>query len=230
MSLVLLPREKRLSSTSWIGSFWRAGAGANEERPPFLQRIVQTISKRLLGVRRPFSKAGVGIAAGLALALSGCIQSPVSLITDAKPLAGELFEAHFYQNFVEGKAEDVHKAVYHWKNGRYMRVGGPANGVRSFAAIPLNGTDFVIEGKGDSEGNYAYWMARKIVDGVFLIVPINEDDADEITRANACTPSSLSGFCVVKGKEELMSVAKAVASKPMRNPTLGVLILRKEGV
>lgn len=231
MSLILPTHEKRLSLTRWIGSHRQASDQANlKERRPFLQGIVQTISKRLSGVGRLFSKGSVGITAGLALALSGCIQSPVSLITDAKPLVGEVFEAHFYQNFVEGKAESVHKAVYHWKDGRYMRVGGPANGVQSFVATPLDGADFVIEGRGESDGNYAYWMARKIVDGVYLIVPINEDDADEITRTKSCSQSALTGFCVVKGREELMTFAKAVASKPMHNPTLGVLILRKDAV
>jgi hypothetical protein len=43
--------------------------------------------------------------AGFAAVVSaGCVQSERQLITDAKPLMGESFEAHFFENFVDGKA------------------------------------------------------------------------------------------------------------------------------
>ena len=57
-----------------------------------------------------------------ALVLSGCVESQTPLITDARPLLGQQFEVHLYEDFVDGKATDFHTANYRWHDGQYMRA------------------------------------------------------------------------------------------------------------
>lgn len=170
------------------------------------------------------------VLAGAMLLLAGCVQSDNPLLTGAKPLMGEIFEAHFYENFVDGKASNVHTAVYRWTDDHYKLVRGGNTRVTSFAGIALDTDTFLVEGVSKESNGFNYWIARKIVDGVFLIAPVDENDADEPTRAAACTGKAVSGFCFVEKKDELIRLAKATAAKTLRNPTLGVLVLRREGV
>ena len=59
----------------------------------------------------------VAAAITATLALSGCVESQMPLMTDAKPLLGQQFEVHLYENFVDGKANDFHTSVYQWRDG-----------------------------------------------------------------------------------------------------------------
>ena len=186
----------------------------------------ETMTKRLGRFRCLKLLAGAALAFGLA----GCVQSEHPLLANAKPLVGEVFEAHFYENFVDGKASKEHTAVYRWKSDQYVRVRGPEQDVASFVGTPLDGADFIVEGTDESKTVFSYWIARKVVDGVYLIVPLDENDADDATRAAACTGKKLTGVCFVERKDQLEKIAHATASKPLHNPTLGVLILRREGV
>jgi hypothetical protein len=165
----------------------------------------------------------------MALILAGCVQSEQPLLSDAKPLMGESFEAHFFENFVDGKASVVHTAYYRWTDRRYMLVRGSNERVTSFTGVALDDENFVVEGAVKENTAFNYWVARKMVDGVFLIVPVNETDSDDATRAAACTGKQAEGYCFVEKREELVKLAKATASKTLRDPTLGVIVLRREG-
>jgi hypothetical protein len=178
---------------------------------------------------RPF-RALLALAAGvLAVFAAGCVQSEKSLISDAKPLMGAAFEAHFYENFIDGKASVTHSAFYRWNEDRYLIVRGSDDRVANFKGFALGGDDFVVEGAVRNASVLNYWVARKVVDGVFLIVPVNEADSSAATRAAACTGQGADGNCFVEKREQLVELAKGTASKALRNPTVGVLVLRQEG-
>jgi hypothetical protein len=182
-------------------------------------RFLQIVPKRL-----------VAIAAGLlAIISSGCVQSERPLLSTAEPLLGPSIEAHFFENFVDGKASVVHTAYYRWADGRYFLIRGSNERVLSFTGVALDNENFVIEGAVKEDASFNYWVARKMVDGVYLIVPVNESDADDATRATACTGKQVNGYCFVEKREELVKLAKATASKTLRDPTLGVIVLRREG-
>jgi hypothetical protein len=170
------------------------------------------------------------VMAGLATVISaGCVQSEQQLFSNTKPLMGESFEAHFFENFIDGKASVAHSAYYRWVENRYVIIRGSTDHVSSFTSVSLDNDSFVVEGTIRAKPEFNYWVARKVVDGVFLIVPVNEADADEATRAAACTGKKAEGFCFVGKQEDLIKLAKATASKALVNPTLGVLILRRDG-
>jgi hypothetical protein len=165
-------------------------------------------------------------AAVAAIALTGCVESQSPLITDGKPLLGEQFEVHLYENFVGNKASAFHTAFYQWKNGQYVRDSTLSRDARRFVARHLDGNDFVVQSTGETGSSYFYWIGRRLHPGVYLIFPLDEDDASEKVRKAACAPETIQGVCRISSYEHLSALARATAAKPIRDPALGVVLAR----
>jgi hypothetical protein len=180
-------------------------------------------------MRHALTSSFVAMTVLVAVFTAGCVRSEKRLLTGARASMGESFEAHFFENFVDGKASIMHTAYYRWTDGQYVLVRGSNHRVLSFTSIALDNENYAVEGTVKENTEYNYWVARKVVDGVFLIVPVNEADADDATRAAACTGKQVDGFCFVENQQDLIKLAKATASKALRDPTLGVLVLRRDG-
>jgi hypothetical protein len=164
-------------------------------------------------------------AAFAALFLSACVQSQTPLITDAQPLLGQQFEVHLYEDFIDNKASGVHASTYQWKDGQYVRVSGLAQDAKRFAAVPLAGSDFVIQSSDASGKVFVYWIGRRLTPGVYQVFGINEMDADEATRKSNCGDRPVD-ICWVSTREQLLTLARATAAKPPRNAALGVVLSR----
>jgi hypothetical protein len=160
------------------------------------------------------------------LTLAACVQSQQPLITDAKPVLGQQFEVHLYENFVNNKATDVHASVYHWKDGAYVRANGLARDAKQFVAQPLAANDFLLQSAHDSTGLFHYWIGRKLNPGVYLVFPLDEADASEAVRKSACGETQHEGFCRVTTHVQVVALALATAAKPVRNAALGVVLDR----
>ena len=140
----------------------------------------------LFGCRRfvalAVARIGRGVAAAAALALSACVESQMPLVTDARPLLGQQFEVHLYENFIDKKANDFHTSSYRWTDGQYVRAGRLARDAKTFVAQPLEANDFLIQSTDENSKLFNYWIGRRLVEGVYLIFPLNEDDVDDATR------------------------------------------------
>ena len=167
----------------------------------------------------------VAVAATVTLALSACVESQVPLITDARPLIGQQFEVHLYENFVDNKANNFHAATYRWKDGQYVRASGLASDAKRFVAQSLAANDFIIQSTDGNGKRFVYWIGRKLTDGVYLIFPLDEADADDATR-NAVCGSDQPDVCRIMNRDQLITLAKATASKPARDAALGVLLAK----
>ena len=168
------------------------------------------------------------IAAALvaSVMLSACVESRGPLITDPRPLLGEQFEVHLYENFVDGKASDFHSSTYRWVNGQYERGTGMARDAKRFVAQALDGSDFLIQST-DDEGNvYYYWIGRKLAVGVYAIFALNEADTDKAARDAICGNDHPEGICRVQKFDELLTLAKATAAQPIRKAALGVVLMK----
>jgi hypothetical protein len=157
------------------------------------------------------SLAGV---VSIALALSACVESQTPLITEAKPLLGQQFEVHLYETFVDGKASDFHTSAYFWKEGQYVRASGLARDAKL-----LQSTD-------DSAKLFYYWVGRKLAVGVYQIFPVDETDADDATRKAMCGANQQEGICRVGSFDQLVTLARATAAKPVRGAALGVVLTK----
>ena len=161
-----------------------------------------------------------------AISLGGCVESNTPLIMDAKPVLGERFEVHLYENFAENKANNFHAASYEWKDGQYARVSAFTNDARRFVAKPLEGNDFIIQSTDERGQSYLYWIGRRLTPGVYQIFPLEEGDASESVRSAACVPGGPGAICHVKSYDHLVALAKATASKPVRDAALGVVLAK----
>jgi hypothetical protein len=151
------------------------------------------------------------------------VESQLPLITDAKPLLGQHFVVNLYEDFVDNKAGYVHSSVYMWKDGQYVRAYGKAGDAKRFVAAPLSDNDFVIQSSDDPNQRYLYWIGRRLTPGVYAIVGIEELDADEATRKAICGDRA-DGICSVTTRDQLLTLARATADKPLRNPAIGVVL------
>jgi len=197
---------------------WREAGGAKPVGPE-----PQAVNRRV----KFFSKAGkAALAAAIALSLPACVESEKPLLTDVQALAGPEIEVHFYENFVDRKASDFHISVYRWEKDKYVRETRSAQGVPSFAAKAISANDFIIEGSGQNTTLFHYWIGRKLFDGVYLIFPVIEADVDEATRNAICAKKQAEGICRIGSYDELVTLARATAAQPVRDPALGVLVAR----
>ena len=165
-------------------------------------------------------------ATATALALSGCVESQAPLITDARPLLGQRFEVHLYETFVDGKASDFHTSSYFWKDGQYVRGSGLARDAKRFVAQPLAANDFLLQSSDDSAKIFNYWIGRKLAVGVYMIFPVDETDADDVTRMAVCGKDQPEGICRVGTYDQLVTMARATAAKPVQISALGVVLTK----
>ena len=163
-------------------------------------------------------------AVAAALALSGCVESQAPLITDARPLLGQQFDVHLYEDFVDGKATNFHTAFYYWHDGQYVRDSGMARDAKRFVAQPLAGSDFLLQSSDDRSKPFYYWIGRKLAVGVYMIFPLDETDVNEATRHATCGKDRPDGYCPITTYDQLLTLARATAAKPVRKAALGVVL------
>lgn len=159
-----------------------------------------------------------------ALSLTACVESQAPLIDDARPLLGQQFGVHLYEEFVDNKAGDVHSSVYWWKDGEYVRAYGLARDARRFVAQPLEGNDFLLQSSDEGRGVYLYWVARKLSPGVYLLFAVDETAVDEPDRGVLCGTAVTDGICRIQTRDQLIALARATAARPPKATALAVVV------
>ena len=159
----------------------------------------------------------------IALDLSACVESRDPLLTQTEPTAGQQFQLNFYEDFQDGKAHEFHATIYRWNDGKYVRSGGMARDVKTLAVEPLGHDDFILQGGGETESSFFYWIARRLFSGAYLIFPIAETDANDGIRKAICQTDK-ANTCVITTHDQLVALAQATAARPVRNATLGVVL------
>jgi hypothetical protein len=219
----MLPRT--LGQTRLHALICRNRRGLSDIKAGFVQACGNRPSARSAAMLTTFTTR-LAAAVVVAIGLAGCVESQNPLITDAKPLLGEQFEVHLYENFIGNKASAFHKAFYQWRNGQYARDSTLSRDARRFAARHLDGNDFIVQSTDETGSSYFYWIGRRLHPGVYLIFPLDEGDATEAVRKAACATEAIQGVCRVSSTEHLVALARATAAKPVRDPALGVVLAR----
>jgi hypothetical protein len=170
-------------------------------------------------VKRLFYAA---VAVLCALALSGCVDSSGPLLSDAQPVLGEQVRLQFY-SLRKGTADEPGQATYKWDRGTYQRTAGGMTDVGSFSVHPLARDIFVVQSAAAKRpGMFEYAVARRLVDGVYQVIAIDEADADRLTRARFCKRTNDSS-CRIEKRNQLYAFAHATAE---RKKGQGGLVLR----
>ena len=146
------------------------------------------------------------------LVLTGCIDSSGPILTDAQPILGPRLNLQLY-SLRDGHAHDPERASFTWDGKLYIRSGGGMKDVSSFTVHPFEAGDTIIQASQLRHPQIAeYALMRKLAEGVYQVIAIDEDDADEPTRAAQCKHPG-GAACRIETREQLFTFARATAAK-----------------
>ena len=171
-------------------------------------------------MREPFIRIAGAILC--ALSLSGCVDSSGPILADAQPVLGEQLRLQFY-SLRKGIVDEPEQATFKWDGAKYLRTGGSMADIGSFSVHPLTRDIFVVQSAAAKRpGMFEYAIARRLVDGVYQVIAIDEADVGRVTRARFCRRTSDSS-CRIEKRNQLYAFARATAE---RRKGQGGLVLR----
>jgi hypothetical protein len=164
------------------------------------------------------------LAALCGLALSGCIDSSGPILTGGEPVLGQRLNLQLYA-LRDGHAHDPERARFSWNGELYLQSGHGMNDVKGFTVHPFEGGDFIIQSSPTRHPQITeYALMRKLAEGVYQVIAIDEDDADAAARAADCKHPG-GAACRIETREQLVTFARATAAK---KKTDGGLAIRLE--
>jgi hypothetical protein len=92
--------------------------------------------------------------------------------------------------------------------------------VKSFVAEPLDADTFLLEASDDKV--YAYLLARKLAEGTYRILPVDEKYLDAATQKKNCVTQDRE-TCVVATRQQLDTFVKASIGKTIAYTMLAVV-------
>jgi hypothetical protein len=165
------------------------------------------------------------IAALCVISLAGCIDSVGPILPDAQPEFGPHLRLQFY-SLRNGFAREPEQANFNWNGALYSHAGGGMKDFSAFSVHPFDAGDYIIQEVPAKRPRITeYGLLHRIADGAYLVVAIDEDDADEPTRAAYCGKGDKAdpSPCRIETREQLFAFARATAA---RQKTSGGLVLR----
>jgi hypothetical protein len=142
------------------------------------------------------------------------------LAAGSKPLLGAQFQLNLYQDFIEGKALSVKTSVFRWNDTHYSLVSGDSSGEKYFVIQSFGSNDFLIEAT--YENDNVYLLARRLANGTYRILPIDQNDVDEATRIRTCVTRNPI-ICMIETRQQLDAFVRAAAAKTGGYITVGVI-------
>jgi hypothetical protein len=163
------------------------------------------------------------ILAGLcALPLSACIDSTSPILTDAQPVFGPWLNLQLY-TLRKDFADEPEKVSYAWNGKLYARAGGGMKDIGAITLHPFEAGDYILQAApARPKSTTEYALLRKVASGAYLVIAIDEADADEATRASHCTHPGGTA-CRIATREQLFAFARATAA---HHKDEGGLVLR----
>jgi hypothetical protein len=164
------------------------------------------------------------VAALCALSLSGCIDSASPILPDAQPVFGPRLKLQLY-GLRKGFVRDPEQVTFTWNGALYARTGGGMKDVSAFSIHDFEAGDYIIQSvPAKAAGITEYAVVHMLVDGVYQVNVIDEDDADEPTRAAFCGKGAKNDrSCRIETRDQLFAFARVTAA---RRRTDGGLALR----
>jgi hypothetical protein len=164
------------------------------------------------------------IAAICVASLAGCIDSSSPILPDSQPLFGPLLKLQLY-SLRKGRASDPEQVTFVWNGALYSRATGGIKDVSAFSIHDFEAGDYIIQSiPAKRPGITEYAVMHKLVDGVYQINAIDEDDADGSTRSANCGKGEKNDrACRIETRDQLLAFARATAA---RQKTDGGLAIR----
>jgi hypothetical protein len=157
------------------------------------------------------------------LALPGCINSATPILGDAKAILGDRIQIHFFSATKDG-SRDYSTAIFEWNGSRYLPRGNAAGDWPEFTIHPYEGRDFIVQSLQQRAPRATeYALARRLSEGLYLLMPISEEDADEPTRERFCT-KTVDSPCRIATPEQLFVFARATAQRDEETGGVAVVV------
>jgi len=169
------------------------------------------------------SRLGIraAIAAICLLSLAGCIDSAGPILTESKPLFGQKLWLQLF-TLSKGLASAPEQTVYTWDGKLYVHAGGGLKDTSAFSVHAFAGGDYIVQDVPTKHPHInEYGLMRKLADGVYLVRAIDEDDADEKTRAAYCGHADRAA-CRITTRDQLFAFARATAAKHYQDGGLAI--------
>jgi len=166
------------------------------------------------------------VAALCALSLSSCIDSASPILPDSQPLFGPRLKLQLY-GLRKGIAVDPEQVTFTWNGALYARTGGGMKDVSAFSIHDFEAGDFIIQSvPAKQAGITEYAVMRKLVDGVYQVNVIDEDDADGPTRAAFCGKGVKNDrSCRIETRDQLFAFARATAARRKSDGGLAIRLM-----
>lgn len=180
-------------------------------------------NKNFQTIRGRIGRAAIRVAIGALgiVTISGCIESKKPVLDGAKPAIGESGKLHVF-TLSEGTAREPGVASYRWTGTNYT-MSMPSEKDSEFTAHPLSDRDWIIQAGSANKGAFAYSVARKLADSVYLIAYIDRDHVDETTRKTLCVEQTRI-TCRIETREQLLAFARATAARTGDSGGLVVIV------
>jgi hypothetical protein len=162
------------------------------------------------------------LAALLCLLAGACVSSTEPILSDGKGILGDGGQLHLF-DIQEGGNRNPRTYQFQWSGRRYAARGRGIE-VSDFTVHPYEGRDLIVQARAQRPLRpYFYALARKLADGVYLVTPIDANDADEATRNRFCIKTR-DAPCRIETPEQLFVFARATAAKETEQGKLAVLV------
>jgi hypothetical protein len=157
-----------------------------------------------------------------ALAVSGCISASDPILTDAQAILGDQIEVHLFSGpKAAGRPHTV--VTYQWNGSRYL-PREPSQDFGEFTIHPYEGRDLIVQTRSVRAPRITeFALARRLAERVYLLIAINEEDADEAARGRFCTKTQ-DAACRISSPEQLFVFARATAAKDEDSGGIAVIV------
>ncbi len=160
------------------------------------------------------------------LALAGCVNSAGPILSDSQQAFGPRLRVQLL-TLRQGYAHDPVQATFTWNGALYEHAAGGMGDVSAFSVNPFeNGDSIVQEVPRKHPRITEYALLHKIADGVYQVLAIDENDADEPTRAAYCGKGDAKdpSPCRITTREQLFAFARATAARRKQDGGLAILL------
>jgi len=133
---------------------------------------------------------------------------------------GDQFQLNQFDDFTDGKADTVRTAVFRWEATRYVRISGDLLDVKYIVAQPLDDNNSLIQVSDDKD--YVYLLGRKLAEGTYRILPVNEKDLDAAAQKQNCV--TIKGeTCTIATRQQLDTFVRASLGKTIPYTMMAVI-------
>ena len=144
------------------------------------------------------------LAALFAIPLTDRIDSSDPILAESRPVRGPEPKVQLYASR-KGYATEPERADYTWNRELNAHTGGD---VHVFSVHPVEANDYIIQTVQKTEHS----LLREFAKGVYLVVVVDDADANEATRAAYCKYVERSG-CRIEPAEQLFAYTLATTAQ-----------------